>query len=356
VSRPCSRATLVLAVAAASAVGWGQHPQEPFHGEVEVRRIVTEVRVVDHDGSPVAGLDPNDFEVTVDGQPVVVESVDWVVESETVQRPVSGAAQQPGPRHEPDGRGLPPPRGRLIVLLYQTDMHYSRISGLMRTDGHVIDFVTGLPASDRVAVAVMGSHLQLHADFTDDFEGLARQLTAPDVLERRSVSDDGRWPSLARHFDDQRARRATTISEALGVIGEALTPIPGTKAVVLVGWGAGTFRAHSGVVRLGPDYDRALRSLASAHASVFTFDITSADRHSLEVGLEQLAHDTGGFYIKTHLFPGIAIDKLVRTLTGHYILTLIPPDKELGEEFKVRVRVDIPGVEILSRRLQFTDS
>ena len=64
------------------------------------------------------------------------------------------------------------------------------------------------------------------------------------------------------------ARRAVNVSQALEVIGNALAPLPGTKSVVLIGWGAGRFNAKTGVVRLGRDYDDALRALHAAHASV----------------------------------------------------------------------------------------
>jgi hypothetical protein len=292
----------------------------------------------------------------VDGQTVEVESVDWVAEASHPQAPPDPAyVDRPTERPGPD-EIEPPRRGRLIVLMFQTDMHYSRITGLMRVDGHAVDFVRSLAPEDRVAMAVMGSHLQLHSDFTDEFEGLSEWLTAPQVLKWRHAEDDGRSPSLARHFDEHRARRATNLSQALEVIGDALEPIAGTKAVVLFGWGAGKFQGRTGVVRLGPDYVRAVRALAGAHASVFSLDITSADRHSLEVGLQWLAEDTGGFYIRTHLFPELAVDKLTRALTGHYIVTLMPPEEELEERFKVKVKVDIPGTEVLARRVQFSDS
>jgi hypothetical protein len=34
---------------------------------------------------------------------------------------------------------------------------------------------------------------------------------------------------------------------------------------------------------------------------------------------------------------------------------VIPPEKKLKKEFKLRVRVDLPGVEVLNRGLEFRD-
>jgi VWFA-related protein len=334
-----------------AAAGVAMCQEQPFRGEVEVRRIITHVRVIQPDGSPVLGLGPDDFLVTVGGKSAEVESADWVTEAIP---PIETAPDQEA-RHTEPALALPPPRGRLVVLLYQTDLRPSRVTGLVRIDEHAIELVQSLAPEDRIAVAVMSSHLDLHADFTNDFEGLSERLTALEVLRPESVTFDGRQPSLARNFDERKARRATTLSEALEVIGNALEPIAGAKSVVVVGWGAGRFQSGPRPVYLGPDYDRAVRALARADTSVFSLDITQADRHTLEEGLQQLADDTGGIYIRTYLFPELSVDKLARVLTGHYELSVIPPQKKLKKEFKLRVRVDLPGVEVLERGLEFRE-
>lgn len=62
---------------------------------------------------------------------------------------------------------------------------------------------------------------------------------------------------------------------------------------------------------------------------VFSLDITHADYHTLEVGLEQVAPDTGGFYEKTHEFPDQALRRVSQALAGYYLLTLeVPPRGE----------------------------
>ena len=59
--------------------------------------------------------------------------------------------------------------------------------------------------------------------------------------------------------------------------------------------------------------------------------------------------------MKTHLFPEVAVDKLARTLSGHYELAMIPPP-DLEDNFKVKVKVGIPGTEVHFRRVQFPES
>ena len=56
-----------------------------------------------------------------------------------------------------------------------------------------------------------------------------------------------------------------------------------------------------------PAFAPAVRALAAARASVFVLDVTSADCHSLEVGLQGVADATGGLYLKTFRLPNLAI-------------------------------------------------
>ena len=110
-----------------------------------------------------------------------------------------------------------------------------------------------------------------------------------------------------------------------GVGARPHAPIPGPKTVLLLGWGLGHLTPTGAVVE-DADYQPARRALARAHATVFVLDVTDADSHSLEVGLQQVADDTGGTYSKTHEFPGLALDLLERALVGHYVLTFARPD------------------------------
>jgi hypothetical protein len=78
-------------------------------------------------------------------------------------------------------------------------------------------------------------------------------------------------------------------------------------------------------------------------------DITDADWHSLELGLRTVSEDTGGIYLKTHLFPEVAMAKLVRVISSYYELSLVPPPK-LGEEYSIEVAVKRPRVEVHVRQ------
>jgi len=124
-----------LAVASFTAA---QETPAPFGTVVEVKRILTEVRVVNHDGSPVLGLGPGDFRVKVGGKRAEVRSVLWIPSTAKAAEETAGvAADQPSSPLRPRE-----PEGRLIVVLFQVDfaMHHSRAIGLVRMAPRASEF------------------------------------------------------------------------------------------------------------------------------------------------------------------------------------------------------------------------
>jgi hypothetical protein len=229
----------------------------------------------------------------------------------------------------------------------QVDFEDERLTGLYRMSAQAVRLVRGLDAADRVALVVYDRHLSLHSDLTHDLDHVARLLTVPELvdwdhdLERRSE------PSLVDTFDVDAAEDAATMQQGLKVLAAALEPIAGSKTIIFLGWGMGRF-GSSGVV-LGPDYGEAKLSLARAHATVYSLDITNAEAHTLEVGLKAAAEDTGGLYVKTHLFPEMAIRKVARVMSGHYELSLIPPPGLAGyAPLEARLREPGTGVTVLA--------
>ncbi len=110
--------------------------------------------------------------------------------------------------------------------------------------------------------------------------------------------------------------------------------------MIYTGWGLGEY--FGGGVTMTPDYSDARAALARARVTVFVLDVTQADYHSLEVGLETIAEDTGGTYEKTFRQPLQMTERLAHTLEGCY---------EIG--FTVPETVDRRGkvhVELIGRR------
>lgn len=325
-----------LAPVAADA---GQKPPQ-FQDQVVVERVMVDVRVVDDAGHPIRGLGVEDFRVTIGGQQVRLEAVEWV----------GGDVAFPEglPPAEAVAAGIDPvPPGRLVVLFFQTDFVRERITGLYRMVPRARDLVATLGPRDRVAVLTFDTHLKLHLDFTADRHALDAVLRPTALVRPTAELPAGEFPSLATSFPYRAGRRAALPEVGLRITGDALAQLPGPKTLVLFGWGFGRFD-RSGV-SLRPEYHQARAALARARATVLSLDITDADFHSLEVTMERVAWDTGGFYVKTHQFPGQAVERVALALAGRYVLVVERPKDLRGRR---ALRVDLVGRNgvVLARR------
>ncbi len=319
---------------------------------VEVSRVVVDVHVLAGDGRPLRGLSAADLRLTVDGQPVPIESVRWI----------TGAA---APSIDPhDGRMRAPaapagddrPQARRVVLLVQQDFDASRMEGLLAMRRRAEALLGSLGPDNAVAVASFQSHLELWTDFTTDREALGAILGRAVLASGRPPDEAGPAPSgsLRAVFDRAAGRRAATMEQALLVLARALDGVPGPKALVLLGHGFGRIVSPAawGALMVGFDdeYDRARRILSRARVTVYCLDLTQADAHTLEAGLVRIAEDTGGFYARTHVFPDRAFASLGEALTGHYEVTFETPRLPWGEH---RIRIDLVGRQGVVRARRF---
>ena len=291
-----------VALAGALTVS-AQAPQRPpgFSERVDVARIIVDARVVDGAGQPVLGLRADDFSVKIDGKPARVDSAAWVGgDARADQEPLESFHAIDPARSQPEGR--------LIIFLFQKSLEPSRIVGLMRMLHEGRDFLNTVAPNDRIAILSFDSHLTIWTDFTTDRARLEPVLRRGLLLERPSAVQAATPISLVERLEPSKGRRTYSIEKALQAIGEALEPLPGPKSIVLFGYGMG--RLGWGGVTMDRDYEPARRALLAARASVFSLDVTNADYHSLEAGLQLISEETGGFYARTHLFPATAMRRL----------------------------------------------
>jgi VWFA-related protein len=310
----------VSAVAAVCSLAvTAQTPQRPpgFSERVDVARVMIDARVIDEAGRPMRGLEPDDFRVRIDGRPARVDSAVWV-------GPAAAPDFEPLESSPFAGSNRAQPDGRLIVFLFQKSLEPSRIVGLLRMLREGRDFLATLAPGDRVAILSFDSHLTIWTDFTSDRTRLEPVLERGLLLERPPAVQAASRLSLVEHLDPAKGRRTYSIEKALQTIAGALEPLPGPKSIVLFGYGMG--RLGWGGVTMERDYEPARRALLDARASVFSLDVTDADYHSLEVGLQRISAETGGFYARTHLFPAIAMRRLAGALAGSYVLFVEKPE------------------------------
>jgi VWFA-related protein len=340
-----------LTIGIALAIGAGSiaanRPQEPtasqgrFAERVDVGRILIDTRVVDDAGSPVLGLNAGDFEVTIDGAPVRVESAEWIGEQ-------SSSSNEPLPSTGPVGVVGPPAPGRLIVFLIQKDLTPVRAKGLMRWPQINGPLLASLTGADRVAVLSFDSHLRYWLDFTSDVERV-RAVLAQDVLFKNPAPlARGPEPSLLARLTPAQGRAAATIEEALRLIGRALEPLPGSKSIVLVGYGFGRLTG-TGESAMMPEYDAARIALQAARATLLCLDVSFADFHSFAAGLGTVAADTGGIVGSVYVSPRETVDRVVHALAGYYVLSAEKPAAEKGVH-RIVVRLRQTKGTVLARR------
>jgi VWFA-related protein len=323
-----------LALAIASPLAAQIPPGRPdsYREEAHVERVVVDAHVVDRKGEAIADLKAADFLVKVDGKPVPIESTEWVPADMPEVTALTGAESAQL------NRPLPAP-GRLIVFFFQTDYNRSRIVGLLRMSLQAKRFLDKLLPTDRVAVVSYDSHLKLRQDFTSDRQKLDAALFASIRTAEPARDYDAYTPSLARNFDFAGARDAATPERGLLLTASALAPIPGGKSMLYFGWGLGTVGGMSGPNPAERrDYARALRALAAARVSIFTLDVTEADYHSLETSLRVTSDLTGGIYQKTHIFAGLALERVRHAIAGRYVLVFVkPPGQRGGHSIEVKL-------------------
>ncbi len=307
-------------------------PEKTFEGAIDVALSTMVIRVVDSWGQPILGLKPEDLRVRVGKKEVPVVALDWISADDVqVIRTQQPEEDSTAVSLEP----LPAP-GRLVVIFVQADLNPTRISGQLRLRRYTRELLGTLHAHDRVAVVSFDSHLKLWQDFAQDMDATHEAIDQAMFYSKEPEIAVSEPVSLARHFDFAAAREAASPERALELMARALEPLPGEKTVIFLGWGIGRFGSTG--VRMTPDYRPAVKALSDAHASVFVLDVTSADYHSLEVGLEGVAEATGGVYFKTFRLPGLATKTLARTISGYYVLTL---DRGALEDKDGQVRVDL---------------
>jgi hypothetical protein len=258
--------------------------------------------------------------VKIGGRHVDVESVRFVDETTGIEITANGVTT---PSIEEDA--IDTKRGRLFVIFVQTDFarEKSRTRGQLNFMDAAQKLIDSFEDEDRVAVFSFDSHLKFRLDFTSDKEKVKEQLRASLLIDNPPAPPIVPNPALASRLDAQEMRDAASSEKALLLIGNALRAIDGPKTMLLLGWGLGEYVAGS--VRMTAEWPAAHHALDASRTSIVALDTSFADYHSLEFGLKTAAEQTGGMYAKTHEFPEIVIDRVKRTLSGHYELELRRP-------------------------------
>ena len=315
--------------------------------QITVERILVDARVTDDMGDPILGLTAADFIVRIDGKRAAVESVDWIPET-AAQREMVETEESPQPATTTTA-DLPSTRGRLFIYFFQTDFarNTPRISGQMSFLSYADQMIDDLEPGDRVCVFSFDSHLKFRLDFSDDKRALKDAVRQAILIDEPPPPPVVPNPSVARHLDRQQMKDARSSDESFILVANAVRGIPGPKSMILFGWGLG--RYSGGAVVMDKKYPIARYALETSRVTVFAIDTTEADWHTLEVGLQKASADTGGFYARAFRFPQIAVNRLQKTLVGHYELEVRKPQIERRGTHTIEVEVNRRGAVVLAR-------
>jgi VWFA-related protein len=295
----------------------GLAAQQTYRERVDVPRVLVDVRVVDDAGKPVARLTSADFSVRIDGKTAAVDTMEWVAAEDTASLTLA-----------PSRAEVVPPHGRWIVFLYHKKSDLSEVAGLMRIRRDLAAFAGVITSEDRAAVVSFDTQAHLWLDFTNDVPEVRHVLEHDIVVGSPPRLNPGPAQSLTGRL--AAFSSSSTIEQTLRLLGETLEPLPGAKSIIVLGYGMGTWIPKFQSVDMDAGYPEAMMRLQKARVSVFCVDITSADYHARQEGLQSIASDTGGFYLQSHIFTTAVFDRLAGALAGHYVLLVVPPDQEKG--------------------------
>jgi len=386
---------LLAAVAVIPAMARAQTPAAPadpatvqgptFRTGVDLIRL--DVTVVEKDGTPMADLNSEDFEVKVDGKVRPVVTSRFLSLAPRALDVAAGTSLAATRDYSGNDSGV---NGRLLVLAVD---HESLPVGAGRPLMMAAsDLLHRLGPADKVALVMVPQPGQ-RIEFTNDVEEVKRGLSritgrrqsrartvrvsfdeaqAVERNEQRVIAAlmerecahrfDASCPEQVRTeagdvLDENRERILMTLG-ALSGLADSLAGVDGPKTIVLLSAGIGyeprALARYQEVARRAAD---ARLTLYAVQVDTFAFDTSErasgaafmGDTDSGMRGLETLVGLTGGA-----LFRGVSrgtgvFDRISREASGLYVLGVEPePGTSLTEPLDLKVRVKRQGLTVRS--------
>jgi len=397
---------MALAAGLVVAHPLAQQPQKPPAFRIRTDVVSVDVVVRDKSGAIVTGLKPEDFEIREDGKPqqIVtftfqqvtgkaagpVQTADLLaaaqakLAAESAHTPAAAAAAPPAPvpmtSDQFAGR-------RLIVLLFDTSsMQPDDVQRAVDSANKYVS--TSMTDSDLVAVATIGSSLQVLTDFTAEREKVAAALAKLGYTE----GTDTPPPSASTVATDESDAAADETTEsadaaeldmfnndlrlrALRALAESLAPIEQRKAILYF---------SAGMQRSGEDNQVELRAAinAAVRANVSIYAVDSRGLQAVVPGgdathasgrgsslfsgravaqqfsalsasqetLTSLASDTGGRAFTDTNDMGEAFARVTKDLSAYYLLGYSSTDPTRDGRFRrIQVRVKRDGLHVEAR-------
>jgi VWFA-related protein len=377
----------VLAASFACLLGVQQPPAQVFRTGVDV--VTVDVIVTDKSGKAIADLRPEDFTVTADGKPRSIKSARFYPIAGRRSGP-AGAGGTGGPAASSSNARLAEARSIVIVAdTEQIDLGQGRAAAR-----GLADFVATLPPGDRVGLVALpsghprvelttnrksvqaalglivgaanrrGGHMSLgeaaHIERGDvRMIDVHRARIGLDECRDRPRCIEAERREAVQVMDDER-RRSRNVLDALRSLADAMGPLPGLKAIVLV---------SEGMVydsRIRNDLDRFGAAAARSRVLLFALNLDSqatqaSDGSRLppdraldsEVrlnGQAVAAIAAGGETFRVSGTPLAALQRIDDQLSGYYLLGFeVEPSDRSSRTHGIDVRVRNPDATVRAR-------
>lgn len=366
----CSRTALAFLLSLAILVGvpvaaQQEQPAGEFEEEIQVTEVLIDVLVTDKDGNVIVGLEPEDFLVTENGEPMELTGLTFYSNSRFIEGGVPSEQVEEETRDKEDLRIDEVPVDRYFILFFH-DQRLDFAPRTVQTERQLLDAARRakewvrevvLP-TDWVAVVGYDVKLRLYQDFTRDKQALIAALDDAPVSKGGenwpSRIEDSGGPTLAAHLPQGKELRKETkrIYDAMELLAEAAGHTVGRKNLIFFSRGFGDVNRF-GVYEPDPRYyDDMEQALNDNNVAVYSVDLTPADvDHALEDALNQIAAETGGRYYFNFVNFRIPLTRIADENTGYYLLSYRSrhPAGESGFQ-RVEVEVDNPRFRVRSHR------
>lgn len=361
-----------------------------------VELIAVDVEVVAGNGEPIAGLQPSDFEVRIDGRNRRVVRADFIQYASTPSGSVSS----------PVAEGTPPPPRRLYLLA--VDEHSFNQASVRAAMKAAAGFVDRLRPDDLVGLYAYPTGAA-HIDFTTDHSQVKTALTRIQGLFDPPRSE--KHLSLSEIMDitgaDAQVFERVVARECKGMVGlelqecvnhirtealmlgsllenrisqslgglrdliEGLAAVPERKTVVLVSGGliagdrvGGKPDVGRESVAVGNEALRANVNLYVLHMDTSFMDAFSTstppnmatifrDNSAMARGLDMVAGGAGGAMLSVQAGTGdSAFDRVLRETSAHYVLGVAVDEADRnGRAHAIAVRLKRRGATLRSRTM-----
>ncbi|MFP5379204.1 MAG: VWA domain-containing protein [Vicinamibacteria bacterium] len=325
-----------------------QPPEQPvFRAAVDLVRV--DVSVSDNDGKPIEGLEAADFEVTEDGVPQKVETVQFIRLDGSRTSDLDESMAIRSPEHAAVEAARDDVR---LFAIFLDEYHIDKSPVItQRLRRALVDFVKQFKPNDLVAVMDPLTPLS-HLEFTRDFQSLVERMNA---FEGRF----GEYFPVRSAAEEAQMRTGNPAIVRVGVTLSAL------EALVTHLGGLRETRASILFVSQGPpvndptslNWHRLEDVLRAANRTNVT--INTLDPRPLGGGffgnmgvLRQLAGDTGGRAIVNSNDPSEWLTQVIDDASAYYLIGYTPTRSPMadGKFHRIEVNVNRRGARVLARR------